>query len=229
MRRADRLFQIIELLRRHHVLTAQDIAGRLEVSVRTVYRDMDDLVASGVPLRAEAGVGYALDKGYDLPPLMFSRPELEALEIAGRLLATWADPELRAGVESALGKIADVLPHTLKRRNDVRVYAPDFFVSDALWAPMPVLRQALREQRKLWLCYRKEDGESSERLLRPLAILYWGRAWTLVAWCELRQDFRHFRLDRMREWRLDDATFEHEDGKTYRDFLVQLEQPCEDE
>ncbi len=226
MRRADRLFQIVELLRRKRLLTAQEIANQLEVSVRTIYRDMDDLLASGLPLKAEAGVGYALDRGYDLPPLMFNRAELEALEVAGRLLAAWADPELKAGVESALSKIQDVLPHTLKRRPDVLVYAPDFFVNEALWAPMPAIRQALRESRKLWLSYQKENGEASERVLRPLAIHYWGRAWTVVGWCELRGGFRHFRLDRCRDWRVLDEAFSAEPGKTYDDFLRQLEAEC---
>jgi predicted DNA-binding transcriptional regulator YafY len=225
MRRADRLFQIVEHLRRKPVVTAAELSESLEVSVRTIYRDMDDLSASGIPLRAEAGMGYALEKGYDLPPLMFTQGELEALEIAARLLATWTDPELKAAAESALAKIGDVLPHTLKRnRSSIPVYAPDFFIDNRFFAPMPDIRRALREQRKIRVDYRKENGEESQRILRPLAIIYWGRSWTLVGWCEWREDFRHFRLDRIAGWTVLDDVFDAEIGKTYQDFLRQMEE-----
>lgn len=224
MRRADRLFRIVEHLRRKPVVTAAELSESLEVSVRTIYRDMDDLSASGVPLRAEAGMGYALARGYDLPPLMFTQAELEALEVAARLLASWTDPELKAAAESALAKIGDVLPHTLKRqRQPLPVYAPDFFIDPRLAAPMPDIRRALREQRKLRVAYRKENGEESRRVLRPLAIIYWGRSWTLVGWCEWRDDFRHFRLDRMQDWTLLEERFTDEAGKTYQDFLQKME------
>jgi predicted DNA-binding transcriptional regulator YafY len=219
MRRADRLFQIIELLRRHGVLTATDIAEKLEVSVRTIYRDMDDISASGVPLRAEAGIGYALEKGYDLPPLMFTQGELESLEVAARLLASIADKELQAGAEAALAKIRAVLPHTLRNREDLAVFAPDFVLGPRMRAAMPALRQALREQRKISLHYKKENGEESRRVLRPLGLIYWGRVWTLVAWCEWRDDFRHFCLDRMEQWDLLDLRFQAEPGKTLEDFM----------
>lgn len=224
MRRADRLFRIVEQLRRRPRVTAAELAEALEVSVRTIYRDMDDLSASGLPLRAEAGMGYALEKGYDLPPLMFTQQELEALEVAARLLATWTDPELKAAAESALAKIGEVLPHTLKRsRAALPVYAPDFFIDPRLAAPMPDLRRALREQRKIRVDYRKENGEESQRVLRPLAIMFWGRSWTLVGWCEWRDDFRHFRLDRMQGWTLLDENFIAEPGKTYQDFVKKME------
>lgn len=225
MRRADRLFQIVELLRRHGVMTAMDIAEKLEVSVRTVYRDMDDISASGVPLRGEAGIGYALEKGYDLPPLMFTQGELEALEVAARLLTSIADKDLQAGAEAALAKIRAVLPHTLRRKNEeLAVFAPDFVMSPRMRAAMPDLRTALRERRKIRLDYRKENGEESQRVLRPLGLFYWGKTWTLVAWCEWRDDFRHFRLDRMQEWELTSDTFNAEPGKTIDDFMAQMQE-----
>jgi predicted DNA-binding transcriptional regulator YafY len=219
MRRADRLFQIIELLRRHGVMTATDIAEKLEVSVRTIYRDMDDISASGVPLRAEAGIGYALEKGYDLPPLMFTQGELEALEVAARLLTAIGDKELQSGAEAALAKIRAVLPHTMRHREDLAVFAPDFVLGPRMRAAMPALRQALREQRKISLHYKKENGEESRRILRPLGLVYWGRAWTLVAWCEWRNDFRHFRLDRMEQWDLLDTRFQSEADKTMDEYM----------
>lgn len=224
MRRADRLFQIIEHLRRKKVVTAAELADLLEVSVRTIYRDMDDLSASGIPLSAEAGSGYTLEKGYDLPPLMFSRAELEALEVAARLLATWTDPQLKVAAESALAKIGDVLPHTLKRGHEaLPIYAPDFFIDKRIAAAMPDIRQGMREQRKLQINYRREDGEESLRVVRPLAMIFWGRTWTLVAWCEVRNDFRHFRLDRISGWSLLDENFASEPGKSYQDFMKKME------
>lgn len=223
MRRADRLFQIVEHLRRKPVVTAAELSERLEVSVRTIYRDMDDLSAGGLPLRAEAGIGYALEKGYDLPPLMFSTAELEALEMGTRMLMAWSDPELHGAAESALAKIRAVLPHTLRRRSELPFYAPDYFIEDRIWAPLPLLRQALREQRKLRVGYVKENGEESRRVLRPLALNFWGRVWTLVAWCEWREDFRHFRLDRMQHWELLETVFLPEPGKTIEDLLMQIE------
>ena len=222
MRRADRLFQIIELLRRHGVLTAMDIAEKLEVSVRTIYRDMDDISASGVPLKAEAGIGYALEKGYDLPPLMFTQSELEALEVAARLLASMADTELQAEAEAALAKIRVVLPHTLRQHDPLAIYAPGFVMDERMRAAMPALRQALCERRRIQLEYRKENGEDSQRILRPLGLFYWGKSWTLVAWCEWRNDFRHFRLDRMQHWQILEQGFTAEPGKTLDDFLRQI-------
>lgn len=227
MRRADRLFQIVEHLRRKPVVTAAELSASLEVSVRTIYRDMDDLSASGIPLRAEAGTGYALEKGYDLPPLMFTRDELEALEMAARMLAGWSDPALRAAAESALARIGEVLPHTLRRRDALPFHVPDYLADEKLWAPLPALREALREKRKFWLRYCKEDGTASERVLWPLGINFWGRVWTLVAWCEERDDFRHFRLDRMQEWRVLDQGFPPETGKTLADFMARLHADCD--
>jgi predicted DNA-binding transcriptional regulator YafY len=221
MRRADRLFQIVQLLRGKPVVTAAELAAALEVSLRTIYRDMDDLSASGVPLRAEAGVGYALEPGYELPPLMFNREELEALVTGARLVGAWGDPELKRAVDSALAKIELVLPRRLRGQPvEPGLYAPDFFIQDAIWAPMPALRQALREKRKFRLAYADAEGRTSERVLRPLAVYYWGRAWTLAAWCELRDDFRHFRLDRMRDWELLPERYADEPGKTLDDFLA---------
>lgn len=223
MRRADRLFRIVEHLRRRPVVTAAELADQLEVSLRTIYRDMDDLSAGGLPLRAEAGVGYALEKGYDLPPLMFSVAELEALEMGTRMLRAWSDPELREAADSALAKIRAVLPHTLRRRSELPFYAPDYFIAEKIWSPLPVLRRALREQRKIRIAYAKENGEESARVLRPLALNFWGQVWTLCAWCEWRGDFRHFRLDRMQSCVLLDDVFLPEPGKTIDDLLAQIE------
>ena len=219
MRRADRLFHIVQILRRGRVVTAAQIAAELEVSDRTVYRDLQDLSARGVPLRAEAGVGYLLEKGFDIPPLMFNSAEVESLVIAGRMLEAWADPQTRSQIKSALEKIEQVLPATLRDRPArVRVFAPDFMTVPIIWQAMPDLRQAIDQRRKFHFHYRDEQNRSSERTIRPLAVYFWGKAWTCVGWCELRDDFRHFRLDRMSDWVIRLETFEDEPGKTLADF-----------
>lgn len=222
MRRADRLFQIVQLLRGKSVVTAAAIAEHLEVSLRTIYRDMDDLSASGVPIRAEAGVGYALEKGFDLPPLMFTRDELEALIAGARLVGGWGDAALKKASAAALEKIEQVLPHTLRSRADLALFAPDFLSNDRLWEPMADLRRALREKRKFSLSYTTEAGKQSTRVLRPLGLYYWGRVWTLVAWCELRDDFRHFRIDRMRDWQVLPDSFVTEAGKTLEEYIARV-------
>lgn len=219
MRRADRLFQIVQILRRGHVITAKDIATELEVSDRTVYRDLQDLSARGVPLRAEPGLGYQLEKGFDIPPLMFNNDELESLVIAARMLEAWADPQTRSQVKSALEKIEQVLPDSLKDKPArVRVFAPDFMTNPTIWEALPDIRRAIEIRRKFRFVYKDEKGQSSKRAIRPLAVYFWGKAWTCVGWCELRHAFRHFRLDRMEEWEVTMESFQDEIGKTLADF-----------
>jgi predicted DNA-binding transcriptional regulator YafY len=221
------LFQIVQILRRGKVITAAQIAVELEVSERTVYRDLQDLSARGVPLRAEAGVGYLLEKGYDVPPLMFNAGEVESLVIAARMLEAWADAETRAQIKSALEKIEQVLPQNLKDRPArVRVFAPDFMTDPTIWQAMPDLRKAIFDRRKFQFTYRDEKAEQTQRTVRPLAVYFWGKVWTCVAWCELREDFRHFRLDRMANWFLSGDYFVDEKGKTLADFERNIrEQP----
>ncbi|WP_317932876.1 YafY family protein [Halioxenophilus sp. WMMB6] len=224
MRRADRLFQIVQILRRGRVVTAQAIAEQLEVSERTVYRDLQDLSARGVPLLAEAGVGYQLDKGFDMPPLMFNSQEVEALVIAARMLDAWADPETKSQIQSALEKIEQVLPAKLQEKPArVRVFAPGFMTQPTIWQALPDLRQAIDSRHKFTFHYRDQQQQTSQRTIRPLAIYFWGRAWTCVGWCELRAAFRHFRLDRMSKWQKTAETFADEAGKTLADFEATLD------
>lgn len=231
MRRADRLFHIVQILRRGKVVTAAHIADELEVSDRTVYRDLQDLSARGVPLRAETGVGYLLEKGFDIPPLMFNSAEVESLVIAARMLEAWADPQTSKQIKSALEKIEQVLPLPLRDKPArVRVFAPGFMTNPIIWQAMPELRKAIGEQRKFYFQYCDEKNQQSERTLRPLAVYFWGKAWTCVGWCELRQDFRHFRLDRMQNWMIMLDTFQDEQGKTLADFEERMreEKTCND-
>jgi predicted DNA-binding transcriptional regulator YafY len=219
MRRADRLFQIIQLLRRRHVTTAARLAEDLEVSERTIYRDVRDLIGSGVPIEGEAGVGHMLRKGFDLPPLMFSRAEIEAMVLGARIVTSWADPGLARAAEDALARVEAVLPEALKARlTSTPLFAPGFHIHAEAARDLSSIRTAIEERRKVRLAYTRADGEASERTVRPLGLFFWGITWSMVGWCELRDDFRSFRLDRMRQLDVLRETFRDEPGRTIADF-----------
>src|SRR5262245_24692099 len=174
MRRADRLFRLVQLLRRSRVVTAQRLAQELEVSERTVYRDIRDLTLSGVPVRGEAGVGYALAHGFDLPPMTFNEEEIEALVLGARVVQGYADPGLARAADAALAKIEMVLPEATRARvSSTRLIAPRMRPG-ATAGPLGVVREALRSRRKLKLAYRDEKGEQTKRSVRPLAVAFWG-------------------------------------------------------
>jgi len=227
MRRADRLFRIVQLLRAGRLLTARSLADKLGVSQRTIYRDVQDLQLSGMPILGEAGVGYTLRRDYDLPPLMFDFREITALVLGSRMVAAWGDAELAAAAKDALRKIEAVLTPELQNRIDaVPLYAPDFsFRRQNLGATreaLESLRQAIDQTRVLHVSYADEAGNTSERRLRPLALLFWGSVWTLVAWCELRVDFRTFRVDRFQRVDVLEEVFTPERGQNYQDFVVRV-------
>ncbi|MBS4097032.1 MAG: YafY family transcriptional regulator [Sulfuricella sp.] len=220
MRRADRLFQIIQHLRGRRLTTARHLAERLEVSERTIYRDIRDLTLSGVPIEGEAGVGYVLRKGFDLPPLMFSRDEVEALVVGARMAQAWGGRELARAASRALEKIEAVLP--AERSADVNrclMFALNFRDTPQLGTTLEQVRQALNQRNLLRFSYTREDGERSERTVAPLGLYFWGAAWTLAAWCELRGAFRHFRIDRMESPAILEETFSDTPGRTLEDFL----------
>jgi predicted DNA-binding transcriptional regulator YafY len=223
MRRADRLFQIVQQLRGRRLTTARHLAGRLQVSERTIYRDVRDLQLSGVPIEGEAGVGYVLRKGFDIPPLMFDREELEALVVGARMVQAWGGATLSEAVTQALTKIEAVLPADRKR--DIvrsRLFALHFHIPPNLAATVDQMREAINGRRLLRFEYVRQDGESSTRDVRPLALYFWGSVWTLAAWCELRDDFRSFRVDRISNPALLDGTFTEEAGKTLEDFISRV-------
>jgi predicted DNA-binding transcriptional regulator YafY len=224
MRRADRLFQIIQFIRGHRVTTAAELARALEVSERTVYRNIRDLMLSGVPIEGEAGVGYVLRKGFDLPPLMFTRDEVEALVLGTRVVSSWADAGLGKAAESALSRIAAALPDELRQRLlESRLFAPGFHVREEVVERLGVLREATTAKRKAWLAYRDVNEAESERSVRPLGLSFFGSTWMLTAWCELRSDFRNFRLDRVESLRLLEEHFVEEPGKTWEDYVKHME------
>ncbi len=222
MRRADRLFQIIQILRRGQLTTARALADELEVSNRTIYRDIADLIGSGVPVEGAAGAGYLLRSGYDLPPLMFSPIELEALVLGARIVASWADPELGRAAHDVLAKVEAVLPETLRTRFDkTPLLAPGDHFEAPRKVDLAALRRMIRERRKLDLDYCDAAGRPTRRRVWPLGLFFYGPVWLLAGWCELRQDFRMFRVDRMADAALLDLPFDPVPGRTLEDFSRQ--------
>src|ERR1700730_452416 len=222
MRRADRLFRIVQLLRRRRtVVTAAQIAGKLEISERTVYRDIRDLILAGTPIDGEAGIGYRLPPGYDLPPLMFDREEIQALVLGARIVAQFGDPALARARDPILSRGPAVLPPELEPLlADTRLFAPNTRSRARSAAGLAVSREALVGQRRIRLTYANERGEETERTIRPLGVFFWGKTWPLAAWCELRVGFRNFRLDRISAATIGER-FEEEPGRTLRDMLTQ--------
>ena len=199
MRRADRLLRIVDILRGGRLTTAQALADRLEVSKRTVYRDVADLIANRVPIEGEAGSGYVMRPGYDLPPIMFTTQEVVALVGGARLIRAWGGSGMARAADAALDKIAAVLPDpAAARAGSVHIHAfrPDA-VDDAARARLDAIEAATEAERYLRLAYADAEGRTTRRKVRPLGIWFWGQVWTMVAWCELRNDFRMFRVDRI--------------------------------
>lgn len=228
MRRADRLFQIVQYLRGGRLLTARKLAERLEVSERTIYRDIADLIGSGVPIEGEAGVGYLMRAGYDLPPLMFTRDEIVALVAGARLVRAWGGTAMARAAEEALVKIGAVLPEAARARaGAVPIHAfamPG--MDDATRGRLDALERAAEDRTRLRIAYTDEAGAATDRAVRPLGLWFWGKVWTLVAWCELRDDFRMFRVDRIGHLS-PEGRFREERGKTLRDFYARAVRDCE--
>ncbi len=219
MRRTDRLFDIIQILRDGKLHRAQDIADRLEVSVRTIYRDMDTLVASGVPVEGERGVGYMVREQITLPPLNLTPAELEALNLGMAIVAEAADPDLKSAAETLADKIDAVLPTQVVAEADSWKFAVYPFADAARGlAHMAPIRSAIKSRQKLHLAYRRIDGVMTDRTIRPLHMEYWGRVWTLTAWCELREGFRVFRVDLIESVHPLPEIFADEPGKRLSDF-----------
>lgn len=204
MRRADRLFRLIDRLRPGKLTTARMLADAMEVSERTIYRDIAHLQGSGVPIDGEAGLGYMMRDGYNLPPLMFTEEEIVALSVGARMVQTWGGTAMMRGADSALDKITAVLPEATRiRAEKLRFEA---------WTTNPLdpktrvtidtVEAAIQAPERISIDYRDDKGAATERILRPLGLWFWGSVWTLVAWCELRDNYRMFRLDRIADARL---------------------------
>ncbi|NIB42889.1 YafY family transcriptional regulator [Pseudomaricurvus alkylphenolicus] len=222
MQKAERLFQLMTLLRsRRRAITAESLAQLMNVSERTIYRDMQTLTLSGVPIEGEAGVGYRLKPGFSLPPLMFDEQELEALLLGVRMVQAWSDEALGSAADSVLNKIRAVLPdrlHHLHTSREEWLQVPDIYQQQS--APFSAdIRASIKHQNKLRIDYTREDGEHSSRTLWPLGLFYWGRTWTLVAWCEERNDYRMFRLDRINTLETLEETFENRADRSLQHYM----------
>jgi predicted DNA-binding transcriptional regulator YafY len=224
MRKAERLFQIVQFLRRRRrAVTARTLAEHFGTSERTVYRDVQALIDSGVPISGAAGVGYLFDKKYELPPVIFDEDELEALALGAAMVNNWTDDVFAGRARSALGKIEAVLPEPLQQRMQEVVLHSEPSMARPPWTvSFSGLRDSIRRRRKLRFAYRDEAGRETQRKVRPLAMVFFGPVWLLVGWCEKRRAFRNFRLDRIVELDVLDEAFADEAGKTLRDYMTCL-------
>jgi predicted DNA-binding transcriptional regulator YafY len=220
MRRADRLFDIIQALRgAKGPMTATDLAARLEVTPRTIYRDIATLQARQIPIDGAAGLGYLLRRGFDLPPLMFTAEETEAILVGALLTRRTGDPGLKAAADNVLSKIAAILPSALQGQ----MTSPSFFVSEhgasePAVADLALIRRAIRTRNKLEIDYLDREGEPTSRRIWPIAVAYFVEVTLVCAWCELRNDYRHFRADRIQSLKVSEETFSTDGGKLLKDW-----------
>jgi predicted DNA-binding transcriptional regulator YafY len=219
MRRAERLFRLVDELRTRHVTRADDLARTLEVSPRTIYRDIAHLQASGLPIDGEAGVGYLLQPGFDLPAMTFTHDQIEALALGLALAASLDDPDLATAAHEARAKLQAALPRPETRRLSD---APYFALRRSTGAPVHarLIRRAIRQRRVVQIDYADAEARTSTRRLRPLAIWAMEAGWMFSGWCELRADFRTWRFDRVTALELTDETFALDPDKTLATFLA---------
>jgi predicted DNA-binding transcriptional regulator YafY len=226
MRRSDRLFRIVQMLRSGRLKTARALAERLQVSERTIYRDVRDLQLSGQPIEGEAGVGYTLRREFDLPPLMFTPEELTALVLGARLVKAWGGAESVTAAVSALARIEAVLPAQLAARLDaIALFAPGHQMSAAHRRLLDRLHAACLNRNVLRFSYVRlgeDDSRSEARIVRPLALAFWSGVWTLTAWCETRDDFRTFRIDRIQQLDITQEIFTPKRGQRLDDYMKRI-------
>jgi len=229
MRRADRLFRIVEYLKaRRQAVTADTLATELEVSTRTVYRDIVDLCDSGVPIIGEAGVGYVLDRDYTVRPLIFDVEELDALALGAQMVRSWGDREIAKSARRAIDKITAILPERLRAEIlQTALFSPPSQAKVPIKVDFTGLRRAIRTHNKVTFQYEALDGRQSKRTVRPLCLVFFGPVWLFTGWCETRQDFRNFRLDRMAKLRINDERFTDEHGKRLIDYRRREASNCE--
>jgi predicted DNA-binding transcriptional regulator YafY len=222
MRRADRLFKIVQLLRGRRLTTAQQLSTWLNVSERTIYRDMRELSVAGMWVEGEAGVGYRLRGEAALPPLMFELNEIEALALGARMVQAWSAPSHASAAVSALAKIAAALPRDRQEWVErTRAFVPQYQIPAQLGEHLHV---AIRERRMVSFVYRAEEASNwQQACVRPLALYFWGERWTLAAWSEDAHAFASFALERMLRLRPLDACFADEAGKRLADYKRALE------
>ncbi|MBL9036708.1 MAG: YafY family transcriptional regulator [Rhodospirillaceae bacterium] len=203
MSKSERLLALLQALRAHRrPVSAERLADELQVSVRTIYRDVVALNSQGATIEGEAGIGYVLRPGFLLPPLMFGDDEIEALVLGSRWVMQKGDRTLAAAARNALTKIATVLPEDLKERVELSgVMVAPRWPDEPEPVDLAPIRTAIRDEVKLKIAYCDEKGQRSDRVIWPIALAFFDRARVVAAWCELRRDFRHFRADRIEKAR----------------------------
>lgn len=199
MSRTERLFDLIQILRRHRLpVSGKNLAEELGISLRTLYRDIGTLQCLGAPIEGEPGIGYVLKPGFVLPPLMFADDEIEAMVLGARWVAQRADTQLKLAAQNVLAKISAILPNELKRQLETSgLLVPPGKCVESKDSDLILIRKAIRLERKVELKYQDLQDNHSTRILWPIAIGFFDEVRLMVAWCELRQDFRHFRTDRI--------------------------------
>jgi predicted DNA-binding transcriptional regulator YafY len=213
------------MLRGRRVVTAAQLSAELGISLRTLYRDISDLSLSGVPILGEAGVGYRMGAGFEVPPIMFTIEEVEVLVAGIRMMASWGGPALAPAGRSALEKITHALPESRRKEiTTAHIYAPGFHVPAATYAHLAPARRAIGNCEKIHIGYRDQHGKTSQRTVRPLALFFWGAQWTLLAWCDSRDDFRTFRLDRIATLEFTGDHFPEDALKSLPEFLRKVRQ-----
>lgn len=226
MSRSERLLDLIQILRRHRrPVSGRTLAGEMGVSIRTLYRDIATLQGQGAPIEGEAGLGYVLKPGFMLPPLMFTDEEIEAIVLGSRWVAKQPDKRLAAAATNALSKIAAVLPDDLREDLDATtlLVGPSSASVEAI--DLGVVRQAIRNERKLGFLYRDAGGAASERVVWPFALGFFDKVRVMVAWCEMRQDFRHFRTDRMSCLAVTDIRYPRRRQTMLKEWRTTLDKP----
>ncbi len=223
MRRADRLIRIVHFIRgRRRAVTAERIAEEFEISTRTVYRDIQDLMNAGTPISGEAGVGYLIDKQYYLPPVTFDPEELEAIGLGISMVRHWTDDRFAGKANSAFAKIQAVLPSGLQGElEQISTYSIPNQPALPWRISFSDVRESIRERQKIRICYADERQRTSERTLRPLALIFCSPIWLLAAWCEMRNDFRNFRLDRIQAIESCGQVFDDEQDKNLTAYKAQ--------
>ncbi len=219
MRRTDRLFDLLQILRDGRLHRAQEMAERLDVSVRTIYRDMETLQASGVPVEGARGIGYKATGVITLPPLSLTPAELEALNLGIAIVAEAGDPDLARAAASLGDKVDAVLPEQVISEADAWKFAVYPFADAARgFGHIQTLRSAIKARQKVRLRYDRTHGTTAEHIVRPLQLEHWGRVWILTAWCETSHDFREFRADLIADADALPQLFSDETGKSLADF-----------
>lgn len=225
MRKSDRLNEIVHYLRRmRHAVTAEVLAVHFEVSVRTLYRDIQDLQDSGVPILGEAGVGYVIDKRYHLPPIMFDADEVEAIALGISLVRNWTDEQFAEKAQSAYNKIqATLSPEMLQELAQITTFSQPSHYKIPWEVNFTEIRECIRRKQKVSIQYRDLDDAKTTRTIRPLALTSFSPVWLLTGWCELRASFRNFRIDRISEFTLLEERFKDEKGKNFAAYLNSID------